>query len=408
MELVEVLEELDVSGGTPLAKRTKLRHAVEMVEAGDADVLVVAFFDRLVRSLRVQAEVIERVEAAGGGILALDVGEVRADTASRWLSSTLLGAVSEYHRRVTSERTAEAKRRAIARGVPTFPNVPPGYRQLEDGTLQPDEHAPAVAEAFRMRARGATIADVRAHLRAHGVERSYHGVQALLASRVVLGELWFGQLVNESAHPAIVDRGTWEQVQRVRLPRGRRPKSDRLLARAGVLRCGTCGSRMVVGTTRAGKNGGPAYGFYRCPPIGDCARRVTISADVAEQVVVAEVQRLLAGVTGSAAIDDGIVQAEAQLDHAERELDAAVRAFTGMDDVDAVRERLSALRHDRDVARQRLEELRALVVPAVTVTADDWATFTLKERRELITAVIERADVMPGRGTGRVAVRPRV
>lgn len=36
--LVEVLEERDVSGGTPLAKRDGLRSAVEAVEAGRAGV----------------------------------------------------------------------------------------------------------------------------------------------------------------------------------------------------------------------------------------------------------------------------------------------------------------------------------------------------------------------------------
>src|SRR4051812_7825997 len=51
LELVETIEELDVSGGTPLAKRAGLRRAVEMVEAGEVEVVVVAFFDRLVRSL---------------------------------------------------------------------------------------------------------------------------------------------------------------------------------------------------------------------------------------------------------------------------------------------------------------------------------------------------------------------
>jgi DNA invertase Pin-like site-specific DNA recombinase len=104
----------------------------------EAEVVVVAYFDRLVRSVTVQAEVVERIERAGGAILAVDVGEVRADTASRWLSSTMLGPVAEYHRRSTSERTADAKRRAVMRGVPRFPNVPPGYRRRKDGTLEPD------------------------------------------------------------------------------------------------------------------------------------------------------------------------------------------------------------------------------------------------------------------------------
>lgn len=67
LRLVEVIEELDVSGGTPLAERPGLRRAVEMVEAGAADVIVVAFLDRVVRSVAIQAEVVGRVEAAGGG-----------------------------------------------------------------------------------------------------------------------------------------------------------------------------------------------------------------------------------------------------------------------------------------------------------------------------------------------------
>src|SRR4051812_8747118 len=50
LRLVETIDELDVSGGTPLEKRRGLRAAVEAVEAGNAEVVVAAYFDRLVRS----------------------------------------------------------------------------------------------------------------------------------------------------------------------------------------------------------------------------------------------------------------------------------------------------------------------------------------------------------------------
>ena len=36
LELIEVIAEPDVSGGTPLAKRDGLRSAVETIEAGEA------------------------------------------------------------------------------------------------------------------------------------------------------------------------------------------------------------------------------------------------------------------------------------------------------------------------------------------------------------------------------------
>jgi DNA invertase Pin-like site-specific DNA recombinase len=404
--LVEVIEELDVSGGTPLGARRGLRRAVELVEAGQADVVVVAYLDRLVRSLAVQAEVVSRVEAAGGKILAVDVGQLTNGSAGQWLSGTMLGAVAEYARRVTSERTADAKRRAVARGVPPFPNVPPGYRQRDDGSLEPHpEHAAVVADAFRLRASGATVMEVRQHLRSHGVERSFHGVQALLCSRIVLGELRFGENVNLDSHPAIVDAGTWGRVQRMRSPRGRRAKSERLLARLGVLRCGTCGSRMVVGSTdQAGKR----HYFYRCPPIGDCPRRVTVSAGLAESVVADAVRELLEGMRGTATVADGATEAEQELERAEAELDAAVRAFTGLDDVDAARERLTALREVRDRARDRLGELQAAAAPAVTITASgDWNVLTLDEQRALIRAVVDEAVVAPGRGRDRITVKAR-
>jgi site-specific DNA recombinase len=223
-KLLDTLPEPDVSGGAPLEKRPGLSRAVAMIEAGKADVIVVAYFDRLVRSLAVQAEVVERVERAGGAILAVDVGEIGADTASRWLSSTMLGMVAEYHRRNTAERTVVGKRRAVARGVAPFPNLPPYLRRGEGGVIELDpKRARIVRGAIKLRADGGTIAAVRGYLASRGIKRSYHGTQALLTSRMLLGELRFGDdLVNEHAFPALIDSETWQRLQRVFVSRGSR------------------------------------------------------------------------------------------------------------------------------------------------------------------------------------------
>ena len=93
-------------------------------------------------------------------------GKLTNGSASQRLSSTMLGAVAEYARGMTAERTQEAKERAVVRGVPPFPNVPPGYRRGEGRRLELDPGtASAVAEGFRLRAEGATIKKVREHLR---------------------------------------------------------------------------------------------------------------------------------------------------------------------------------------------------------------------------------------------------
>jgi DNA invertase Pin-like site-specific DNA recombinase len=406
LRLLDVLEELDVSGGSPLEQRPGLRRAVEMVEAGEAEVVIVAFLDRLVRSIAVQAEVVGRVEKAGGAILAVDVGEVTNGTAGKWLSGTLLGAVAEYSRRMTAERTAEAKRRAVERGVPPLPNVPPGYRRREDGSLEPHpDEAPVVGEAFRLRAGGATVMEVRQYLREHGIDRSFHGTQSLLTSRIVLGELHFGEVVNLEAHEPIVDAATWQAVQRMRSTRGRRAKSERLLARIGVLRCGTCGARLVVGSRT---HGAQRWVHYRCSPVGDCPQRVTVSAELAEQVVIEAVQELLEGMTGTASMADEVGAAEREVERIEQELDAAVRAFDGLEDVPAARERLLGLQAQRDEAREHLAEVRAAVTPSLTVSAGDWHELSLEGQRALVRAVLESVTVAPGRGRERFTIEPRL
>lgn len=401
MRLLRIVDELDVSGGTPLEHRQGLREAVEAVEAGQADVVVAAYFDRLVRSLRVQDELVTRVEQAGGSVLALDIGAVTSGSAGQWLSGTMLGAVAEYQRRTSAERSSEAQARAVARGALPYPNVPPGYRRLPDGRLEPDPATrDVVADTFRLRADGATIKEVRAWLTANGIKRSYHGVQALLRSRVVLGEIHFGKLTNLQAHEPIVDPDVFAAVQRVSVPRGRRAKSFRLLARLGVLRCGTCGARMVVGTGYGGR-----YNHYRCPPVGDCPRRVTVSAQIAEQVVVNAVREALADVEGRASAEQQAREAERLLEQAQADLDAALRAFGGLVDESAARDRLIELAATRDQAREHLERLGGTRTALTINAASDWDRLSSDAQRALIKAVVATVTVAPGgKGAERLTV----
>ena len=115
--VVDAFEEIDVSGKLPLARRPGLLKAIEMMEAGEADHIVVAYFDRLVRSLKVQLEVIERVEWAGGEIFALDHGKLSNGTAATRLSRNMMGAVFQYFAEVTDEKVTAGQARAVAQGI---------------------------------------------------------------------------------------------------------------------------------------------------------------------------------------------------------------------------------------------------------------------------------------------------
>ena len=412
-ELIEVHEELDVSGGKTLDKRPGLAAAVAAVEAGDADVVMAAYLDRLTRSVRVRSEVVERVEAAGGLVFTVDMGIQSDATAGQWLSGTMHSAVAEYQRRTTAERTAVAQQRSIDRGIPPWPNVPPGYKwpvigragngRAIHGSYEVDPAvAPLIVKAYEMRAAGDTIDDVRAYLRSAGLRRSYRGVQSMLASRVYLGEIHFGSYApNLDAHPALVTPGLFEAVQLVRVTRGTRPKSLRLLARLEVLRCGTCGARLVVGTqTQRGRK----YPFYRCIPTSDCPRRVTIGAAMIEGAVVEAVKEALAGMVGRTSGEQRARDAEVALAKAEADIDAALRTFAGLEAEAGAKARLDELRAAREDARHRVEQLGGLRSSLTVTAADDWDRFSLEAQRALIRAVVARADVAPGRGLDRVTI----
>lgn len=375
---------------------------VRAIEAGTADVMVGAYLDRLTRDPNVRDEITDRIEATGGIVWAADMARQSNISAGDQLTGTLASAVHRYVRRVGAERSHEAQVRAVARGVLPYPNVPPGYVRGADGVLEPDPLvAPIVARAFAMRADGATVQAVRDFLADHGIKRSYHGVTSLLASRVVLGEIHFGDdLHNLLAHEAIVDRATWQRVQRMVVSRGRRAKSERLLARLGVLRCASCNSRMVV----ASSNNSQFY-TYRCPPTGDCERRVTISAELVEGIVEDAVRGALSASEGRASAVENVRQAAEDLESATAAYDRARRMADAIGDDDETEtvERLLALRDARDDAQRQVDRLgprSALVIN----TAADWDRLSLDERRGLIRATVERVTVAPGRGPGRVTV----
>jgi hypothetical protein len=315
----------------------------------------------------------------------------------------MLGAVAEYHRRSTAERSREAQQAAIDRGVCPFPNIPPGLRVRGDKTLEPDPATAAVVvKAFKLRAGGATVHDVRRFLAANGIRRSFHAVGSLLRQRLLVGEIHFGGYEpNLNAYePPVIDRDLFNRVQRRVVPRGRKAKTDRLLARLGVLRCGSCGARMGVSSSNHG-----AYPAYRCPATNDCERRMSISAPLVEGVVVDAVKEALGDVEGRASVEENVRDAENALVAAQDALDAAIRAFQVVADEPAAIGRLADLRAARDTAEARVEHLRGNSRVVSLTAARDWDRLSLGARRALVRATVESVTVTPGKGPGRVHVK---
>ena len=129
--LVDYDPEINVSGGLALEDRPALAKAVLAVEEGTADVIMAPALDRLVRNRRVQDEVRDRVQAAGGRLVAVDLGEITNASPEQDFGYGVIGDANELMRKQISVKTKRGHKRAVELGRNIGP-TPPGYRIGED------------------------------------------------------------------------------------------------------------------------------------------------------------------------------------------------------------------------------------------------------------------------------------
>lgn len=407
LDLVGIIDEPQVSGMLPLERRRGLSEALRMIEDNEADVLMVAYFDRAFRSMKVKAEVIDRVEDAGGRLKALDTGAISHATTGEWLTSSIHGLFAEWYGRSAGDRAGAAQKETIMkRGVPISNTVPPGYRRRDDKTYELHEpEAEVMREAFRMRAGGATHLEVHDYLAEHDIAYTVSGVRNLLKNRVYRGRAKFGDHVHEHAHDALIDEPTFRRAQRARGTAGRKTGHPMLLAKLDVLVCGTCGSRMSASVSKP--RPGKEYHYYRCgAEHGMCSNRCSVSEITSERETLDFLKQWARErkAEGRASVSVDVQEAHDALAAAQMDLDNAVAGYAAaklMDEPSAIAE-LDRLREQRDTREHDHDRLRRAADRSVRVTFDDVDSMTFDERRDAIVAVLARIVCRPGRGTGRL------
>lgn len=143
-----------VSGKLAPEERPALAEALAMLDAGDADVLVVAKLDRLTRSMGALSALLERAERARWSLVILDA-DVDTTTAGGRLVANVLGSVAEWERMVIAERTKAALAAKKAAGV----------RLGRPVTMDADTRETVAA----LRADGLSLAKVSDELNARGL-----------------------------------------------------------------------------------------------------------------------------------------------------------------------------------------------------------------------------------------------
>lgn len=113
-DLLEILEDAGWSGKD--LERPGIAQALERLDAGQADALMVAKLDRLSRSLLDFAQIMATARAKRWTIVALDLG-VDTSTPAGEMMANVLATFAQFERRLIGQRTKDAMAEKKAAGV---------------------------------------------------------------------------------------------------------------------------------------------------------------------------------------------------------------------------------------------------------------------------------------------------
>jgi site-specific DNA recombinase len=324
----------DQASGATL-DRAGLQRALREAQAKRFDLLLVYRVDRLSRSVRGLAQVLEQLDQAGVAFRSASEPFDTSSSAGRMMVQ-MLGVFAEFERATIVERVIAGMERKAARGEWTGGSRPFGYR-LDAGRrhLEPDEtEAPLVREIFEgyaERLQGSAALAKWLSERGYRTKKDRpfnpQAVLTILRNRAYLGEITYRGTSYPAPHEPLVDAGLFERAQAILRERGedaslrRSNTSDYLLT--GLLKCVRCGKR-YIGACAHG-NGG-RYPYYVCFSRQRYGKK-TCEADSlpAEELEQAVLDQLVNVLEQEPLLREAIDQAFADLDAARPKREAELK-----------------------------------------------------------------------------------
>ncbi len=269
-ELVRTFSD-QVSGAT--LERPALTRALREAQARRFDLLLVYRVDRLARSVRGLAQILEDLDTAGVAFRSATEPFDTATPAGRMMVQ-MLGVFAEFERATIIDRVIAGMERKAANGGWCGGALPYGYafEKGSDFLIVNEQQAPLVARIFDLYTRRKLGARAIANwLNEHGHRTkagrpwSHVAVLTVLRNRSYLGEVYFRGTFHPAPHPPLIDAETFDKAQQILGDR-----SDHVSHRAsnsseyllgGLVMCTACGKRFL-GNAAHGRNG--RYRYYTC------------------------------------------------------------------------------------------------------------------------------------------------
>ena len=126
---LELIEDQGVSGKS--LQRPGITRALDLLDRGEYDVLLVSKLDRIARSVIDGANLMRRAEDAGWSVVALDMNIDMTTPAGKFMVNSIFN-MAEFERALISQRTTSALKAKVDRGE----KLPGGKTQLPDSTIR--------------------------------------------------------------------------------------------------------------------------------------------------------------------------------------------------------------------------------------------------------------------------------
>jgi len=169
--VVATYSDPGLSGRLPAAQRPGLADALEALEMGDIDALVVRDLDRLARELTVQEAVLAQLWKTPGAAAFTFHGEVQRDDPDdpmRTAMRQMAGVFAELDRRMVVKKLRDGRRNKARKGEHSTGPAPYGWT-TKDGELVPvPAEQTALVSMREMQKAGATHAAIATALRELG------------------------------------------------------------------------------------------------------------------------------------------------------------------------------------------------------------------------------------------------
>jgi site-specific DNA recombinase len=398
--------ELDVSGGS--MRRPIFQTVMERVRSGSSDGIIVAKLDRFARTLVGALGTIEELERHGAVLVSV-AENIDLSTPMGKAFLRILLVFAELERDRISESWEIATSSAVARGIHIARYAPVGYEKGSDKRLSPGPLAPAIREAFLMRAAHQSNTAIAHRLdqiapRARGGRWTPPIVERIIKNRVYMGHAYRGENLNRDAHPPIVTPAEWQAANAAPVRAAARSRKPNLLG--GIARCAAC--RYVLAPQQTGRRDRP-ISSYRCRAThaaGICPEPANINRRALDEYVESVWREQMASEALTVQQDsEALALAAEALAAAESELEEFAADLTARRVLGARYHRALQARAGA-VEQARAQVARAAAQGPAAIEIESYDELPVEDRKRILGSSIDA--VIVARAPARTALSERV